>query len=80
MKTHSKRTGKIILAVLAFILVGSGLFFYLAVEEAKKILYDEDRFRSMSCEDMRLELTTISKDDPNYSWMAQAINDKVDCN
>lgn len=74
MKTHSRRTGKIILVALTLILIGGISFFALAWNEADKINQDEKRFRALSCEEMNNE---INEDYPNIEeWKLQARYDK----
>ncbi len=50
---HSKRTGAIILIALAFFLVGSAVFVYLAIEENKKFEIELDNFQALSCDEIR---------------------------
>lgn len=71
MKTHSRRTGKIILIALALILVSSGTFFYFAFDEANKIQLNEERFRALDCRQMDLEITNHYE-----SWKVTAFIDK----
>jgi len=49
---HSKRTGAIILIVLAFLIVGGSVFFYLATLENEKFEIELDKFQALSCQEM----------------------------
>ena len=50
---HSKRTGAIILIALAFFLVGSAGFVYLAMKENEKFELELDNFLALSCNEIK---------------------------
>jgi len=50
---HSKRTGAIILIVMAFLIVGGSVFMYLANEENKKFEVELDNFQALPCDEIR---------------------------
>lgn len=68
-KTHSKKTGIIILVVLGLFLLNASVFFYLAYTEAEKINAVENEFRLLPCEEMK-------KQGLNESWKNMAYLDK----
>lgn len=74
---HSKKTGAIILFLLGLLIVGSSLFFYLAINESNLIQNNEERFRALSCNDMKLEINQLGLDvEP---WQLTSLSDKSDC-
>ena len=73
---HSKQTGKYILILLLAFVVFGAIFSYLAFNETEKIKQNEQRFRALSCQEMKDELKNDTIKEP---WKIQAINDKVEC-
>ena len=50
---HSKRTGAIILIVMAFLIVGGSVFMYLVYVENEKFEKQLDNFQALSCDEIR---------------------------
>jgi len=71
---HSKRTGAIILIALAFFLVSSAVFIYLAMEENKAFEVELQRFIALTCEGMEAEL---HDEHPHLDYKVTAWQNKV---
>lgn len=71
MKTHSRKTGKIILIVLGLLIAGGLSFMYLAIQESERINNFEKDWRLQSCQDMQAD----HKLNPEQ-WKFNAITDK----
>jgi len=67
---HSKRTGAIILFVLAFLVIGGSAFMYLANEENKKFEIELDNFQALSCDE-------IDNMDNLERWQREAYLNKI---
>ena len=68
-KTHSKKTGVIILLVLGFLIVGTIIFFYLVIQENEKFEIELDNYLALSCDDMK-------KQTNGEAWKEEALLNK----
>lgn len=73
LKLHSRKTGAIILIFLGVFIITVLIFMVLTMNEAEKIQEYEERFRTLSCDEMKKEFESIL---PRQDWQRMAIFDK----
>lgn len=71
VKTTSKKTGAIILAVTLLLVALGSVFMFLAIQESDRLAKIENDWRLQSCQDMKKDF----KENPE-PWKHDAIVDK----
>lgn len=74
VKTHSRKTGAIILISLAVLLVGGSIILYSAHLENQAFELDYQKFLALSCDEMKQE---INLDNPKIDYKIKVLQSKT---